>query len=450
MKRIRHLFMALLTLMSITNLSVAATISESLSNEPLTVYIFDEHGFMDVLKQKGFAFSHHHNDLSHYVYSKNNGPVVTLTQTVSEGMVDHYQISRPWSAKQADMDSSEAYQLVVFTNPESSFRDEQLQLEKHSGSWFASTPKASVDTLKTQVVVNGLLSTLNLKNSNTSNPYQVMEMLSAVARQAPLLKALDHPNIIKPAVARAGTNELALVAVPDNNYYDKMLSRSVSLQQLTRDMAQVANAMNYLHELEVAHGDIKLASVQLHQDKPVLSQFERFSLLDRESRAQQIGTKKFLFYNNEFHAPELRYPNGPEKTWQYTYATKAGDVWSFGMMLAAALYAMPVAHDAVKATALGSKKVYQQLGMSQEWAQGRFDNKQDRQVFRQSLAFHFRKTSVVAEAPSSAQSAIITQFIQLIEDCTRADPKARPSAREVSERVLQLVVAVEKVVVQPH
>ena len=94
MKRIRHLFMALLTLMSITNLSVAATISESLSNEPLTVYIFDEHGFMDALKQKGFAFSHLQNDQYHYVYSKNDGPVVTLTQTASEGIVS-FSLSLP-------------------------------------------------------------------------------------------------------------------------------------------------------------------------------------------------------------------------------------------------------------------------------------------------------------------------------------------------------------------
>lgn len=376
---------------------------------PFTAYLLDEDGsFMREL------------------IANKDSVQIELTSSVNN--LKYYTLTRPYSDSRHDMDSDEVYQLVVMGSPGYSTQEQTVSLEDDGyKTWFNDNHGMTVRKKQLPLQMHGLLNMVNSKNAKPVNPHQIMEMLAGISRQFYLLSLLDHPNIVKPVFDPVESGDFPLMTSPGERYREIVEQKNESPGDILRAMMDAASAMAYLHEQHVAHGDIKLESLYMNNDRIILGDFERFSLVSQSSGPKQLGRKKFTFVNNPFHAPELRFPiqDGEKafKTWQYTHATLEGDIWSFGMMLASALYMTPKGHETAKATRL-NRPLYELAGL--EAATNKY-------LEAKPLAAYFRKNipQVSTQKLNTKEAAVLKQLAQLIDHCTSTNPEDRPDAAYV-------------------
>jgi len=102
-------------------------------------------------------------------------------------------------------------------------------------------------------------------------------------------------------------------------------------------IAQVADALSYLHKISIIHGDIKASNILINDEgRASLTDFG-LSIILRPSRIRKTtGTWHFMVPDSieteaiRWHAPELLESDMEDGT-SIQWRTKATDVWSFGM-----------------------------------------------------------------------------------------------------------------------
>lgn len=99
------------------------------------------------------------------------------------------------------------------------------------------------------------------------------------------------------------------------------LNKKFSLEDKWRMFIQVGRAIEYLHERNFTHGDIKGTNVLVTKDKRYHFHLSDFSGLYRE------GDKPYqLFHTKGFSAPEIYQED-------FKYPTPAFDIYSFGILI---------------------------------------------------------------------------------------------------------------------
>jgi MAP/microtubule affinity-regulating kinase len=157
---------------------------------------------------------------------------------------------------------------------------------------------------------------INLKDKHCSR------LSSAVEREIRLLKTFDHPNIIKliEVVHENGIVFVVMEYCEGGTLLDFILSDKLkSLSEVKRLFHQITKAISYLHNLGIAHGDIKPDNIVLTSDgnaKLIDFGYCKESLLGFDD--DKSGTVKY--------AP-------PEFLRSGAYNTRKADIWSLGILL---------------------------------------------------------------------------------------------------------------------
>lgn len=368
--------------------------------------------------------------------------------------VDYYTISRPLQGnKRADIDSTEEYQLVVFKKDNILGKDKSktgYSFSEGKKRWFTQLYGTTIYQHRypqTMILSRGVLNMLQIGNTrptvNQGNPHQFMEIIGGVARQADFIKRLEgNPNIIRLQKQNADV----LLAIPllelyDLNLRDYLFSQpDIALTEVLKHMALLARAMEYMHERNIAHGDIDLKSLLVKLEpkmKVVFANFERSSKVDAVSASHTLGRKKFTFSNNVYHAPEIRFPTGtPKEHWRYTSATVKGDIWSFGFMLAAVLSLYQEADRAVEKLQV-SKRFYHYY--SAQNGEPIYSPKELSDIVTVSPLQHYMKKALPITATPSASEVQLQELAKLINSATEFDPERRPSATQIAKTLEQIL-----------
>ena len=359
--------------------------------------------------------------------------------------VDYYTILRPLQGnKRADTDSTEKYQLVVFKK-DKIFGTDKSKTEYHFSEgqerWFTQSYDITIyqhSYSQPMILSRGVLNMLQIDNARPTDPHQFMEMLGGVARQADFIRLLEnHPNIIGLKEQEAeDLLALPLLELYNLNLWDYLSSRpGIALTEVLKHMAFLARAMEHMHKRNIAHGDINLKSLLVKVEPEmniVFANFERSSKVDDVSASHTLGRKKFTFSNNVYHAPEIRFPTrSPAEEWQYTSATKEGDIWSFGFMLAAVLSLYQEAAGALEKLTVNKRFYLYYVAQNGEPIYN--PNKELSYIAKVSPLKHYMNGSKPITAISSVNAKQLRELIALIDSATEFESELRPNATYMAE-----------------
>jgi serine/threonine protein kinase len=148
----------------------------------------------------------------------------------------------------------------------------------------------------------------------------------AVQREIAVLKKTSHPNVIKLIELIETPKQINLVMEYVNgislHQFVKELSpqRRVGELQCRKLFKQIAEGVEYLHSINVAHRDLKLDNILIEDGKSIKIIDFGFSVLSNPSQKLKIfcGTPSYM-------APEL--------TQKREYDGKAVDMWALGVLL---------------------------------------------------------------------------------------------------------------------
>ena len=428
-------------------------------DERFTVYMLDPGGsFIQTLSDQ----INQHLPLNFMPMSNQNLELhgeITLTFAGSLiDQVDLYTISRAGQDNtRPDMDSSEVYQLVVVKQPDLLTPDDDI---KHRGRysyyrqgsrWYVKpygTLGAQDSGHQTMILGNGVFNMLNIANTHKltvkRKPHKFMEIIGSTGRQSDFLSLLDHPNIIKLQHNPDIGLSLQLLEYYDNNLQDFLKDPdNIPLAQLLMSVSWLADAMADMHRANVAHGEIALENIlfrfapYLHVD---LSNFSRACKVDAVSDTHIPGCKKFTFYNKHSSSPEMRFPKGPTRPWEYTSATLRGDIWSFGFMLAAIMYIYPETHELAEQLQLN--RPLKDFYVTPEGEPDYDPSKLAPIASTVPLTVYIKQSRLKAPDTtltlSPRQESVFGALVRLINRTTHRDAKLRPTAEEVFKELRQI------------
>lgn len=146
----------------------------------------------------------------------------------------------------------------------------------------------------------------------------------ALLRESSLYAGLDHPGLPKLVDAETRGDWLALEYVPGLRLVD--WSSEQPLEQVLRVMADLLDAVAYLHEQGVIHGDITPSNVLVTEgERPILLDLGLAGTSDTRPPEQLRGSLGFL-------APEIL---------QGEAISRASDLYAFGAVAYAAMCGQP-------------------------------------------------------------------------------------------------------------
>lgn len=176
-------------------------------------------------------------------------------------------------------------------------------------------------------------------NPNKEEQDEMKDPLTHIRHEIAILKKLHHPNVVKLYEVLDDPSKDSLYMVfefcPDGTVIDIKLNKSV--EPLPEDVArlyfvQVLMGIEYLHENEVVHRDIKPDNILLSDDRKTckivdFGVSEMFLKPGDDTMQKSAGSPAFM-------SPELCTAGHAE------YHGKSDDIWSFGVTL----YCMVVGH----------------------------------------------------------------------------------------------------------
>ena len=194
-------------------------------------------------------------------------------------------------------------------------------LEQLGEGGMAVVYKAFDTRLETEVAVK-VIRTENIL------PKALPRTLKRFEREAKALAKLTHPNIVK--VSDYGEYEgmpyLVMPYFPGGTLKVKM-GKAIEWQEAIRLLLPIANALEYAHEENLIHRDVKPANILLtDKNQPMLSDFGVAKIFDLEETVDLTGTGMGVG-TPEYMAPE-----------QWTGKTTAqSDIYALGIVLYEAL-----------------------------------------------------------------------------------------------------------------
>jgi serine/threonine-protein kinase len=150
-------------------------------------------------------------------------------------------------------------------------------------------------------------------------------MLKRFEREAKALARLSHPNIIKilDYGEYEGSPYLVMEYFPGGTLKQK-LGKPLLWQEAIQLLLPIAEALDYAHDQNMVHRDVKPANILLTQrGQPMLSDFGIAKLLDLEETRELTGTSAALG-TPEYMAPEQARAKGVDHR---------ADIYSLGIVL---------------------------------------------------------------------------------------------------------------------
>ncbi|KAK6507802.1 hypothetical protein TWF481_006224 [Arthrobotrys musiformis] len=148
------------------------------------------------------------------------------------------------------------------------------------------------------------------------------------SQELQLLKDLRHENIISASdIIDRGLNTFALMPCAKGSLSDFDCTAWDFGQKQTL-ATQLSDGLNYLHDLQTAHGDIKPANILVFCLDPLrLKICDLGSAIKTNTTTLKVGTLSYA-------APEIRLKRAPDPQ-MYTdeYHVKPTDIWSLGLVL---------------------------------------------------------------------------------------------------------------------
>ncbi|KAL4253160.1 protein kinase superfamily protein [Abortiporus biennis] len=169
---------------------------------------------------------------------------------------------------------------------------------------------------------------VELPRSSAPNPERKQAMLSALEREIELLKDLHHENIVQYHSSCIDEDHLNIFLeyVPGGSVTSLLRNYGAFEEQLVRNwVRQILSGLNYLHEKDIIHRDIKGANM----------------LVDNKGgiKISDFGISKKVEDNllpgHRAHRPSLQgsvFWMAPEVVKQTAY-TQAADIWSIGCLV---------------------------------------------------------------------------------------------------------------------
>ncbi|EGG03511.1 uncharacterized protein MELLADRAFT_22468, partial [Melampsora larici-populina 98AG31] len=144
---------------------------------------------------------------------------------------------------------------------------------------------------------------------------------SIIMNEVDLLDEVDHPNIIKFLGFYTTDEEIHLVLelAPKGDLAHRLLKRVLSERRAKLYVLQVAEALEYLHENQIIHRDVKALNVLvMNNDQVKLTDFGSATMVDSSGFTRgDVGTP---------------YSRAPEIILNQDYS-KNVDWWSLGVLL---------------------------------------------------------------------------------------------------------------------
>jgi serine/threonine protein kinase len=156
-------------------------------------------------------------------------------------------------------------------------------------------------------------------------PSVLERSLKRFEREAKSLARLTHPNIVK--VTDYGEFEgkpyLVMPYLPGGTLKDRIKQGQIPWQEAVRLILPIAQALEYAHEHNIIHRDVKPSNILLtEKGQPMLTDFGVAKLFDMESTADLTGTGMGVG-TPEYMAPEQ---------WQGQVSAQT-DVYALGVVL---------------------------------------------------------------------------------------------------------------------
>ncbi|USE38417.1 hypothetical protein [Endozoicomonas sp. SCSIO W0465] len=394
----------------------------------------------------------------------------------------------------SDMDSDEQCRMTLLPSPviESSSADRALTIEPVEKTWFTEAAKVSVRDRGGVEKSLGILLMVNpdnvhlikhylcMEDSPEQQPeqypeqypeqqeegiFQLLEMLPATCRQHHLYSHYGIKGLPKPAagvdVSVASDSDPTLGHWPLLDGLGEKYITPVSglLKNVLQDISSLTGTIASMHEQGVAHGDIRLKNLRIIDGQLGPGNTERFSVVGECSGTRQSGEKRFIFYNNAWHAPELRFPGAYAGTragfasWQYVAASKEGDIWSYGLLLAVMICHITGGEEVLckagilqqsLADYMKSSNLYKsddvdravanEAAAIQKAGYGTRYLSEPKGLLKLNLPTMKKAVSGAVETElSDGDKKKLCQLVALVERCTDIDPKQRPTAKKVLE-----------------
>jgi serine/threonine protein kinase len=391
------------------------------------------------------------------IYSevKDDSSLISLTELPSNNypFIKLYRITRENRPELVDMNTKEEYILRLFKSNTINNNDNEINIETTPiySTWFTDFLAVK---LQSSMVENteklGMLPFLNTKHIKiipkegesieaTTKINQLLEMAGAVSRQINVQRHLDNPNILGTFVV----NDMELLETPDNSLLNTMKQQQphYNINNLLSYMYDITQAVEFLHINNIAHGDIKLTNFFTLLDKTVLTNFERFSVLD--DSISGLGRKNFTFYNNFYHAPEIRFPLGEDQKWSYTNITFEGDIYSLGMVFAGLLYLChPEEFDVNRLTVANNVSIDAYSQAEQKKANlfnNQFSISNRHLEDETAVAMSIDENTSISNQLSQADLEILNELINVINACHQQNPENRPTATAVKDMLNKII-----------
>jgi serine/threonine protein kinase len=355
-----------------------------------------------------------------------------------------YRITRENRPELVDMNTKEEYILRLFKANTITNNDGEINIEPTPiySTWFTDFLAVKLQNLTADNTAKlGMLPFLNTKHikiipkegeyiESYTKINQLLEMAGAVARQMNLQRHLDNPNILGTFVE----NNMELLEIPDNTLLNTINQQPYySINNLLSYMYDITQAIEFLHENNIAHGDIKLTNFFTLLNKTVLTNFERFSVLN--DSISGLGRKKFTFYNNFYHAPEIRFPLGENHTWSYTNITFSGDIYSLGMVFAGLLYLCYPEEFAVNSLTVANNTSIDAYTQVEQKKASLFNSQ-----FSISNQ-HLEDENIFTNYKLSEDDlTIVNKLIDIINACHQQKPEDRPTASAVKDMLNKIML----------
>ena len=153
-----------------------------------------------------------------------------------------------------------------------------------------------------------------------------------IKKQINILKKLNHPNIVKIYEFYITDNYYQLITEYCKKEFSKYIKRSFTEKQLAVIFYQILSGLNYLHEQNVIHKNIKLKNIMiLEKEEDLITKEEYYWIKIVDFHTAEIFKKNQIninkTYNSYFSSPEGLHKNYIEKS----------DIWSVGVILHIAL-----------------------------------------------------------------------------------------------------------------
>ena len=146
--------------------------------------------------------------------------------------------------------------------------------------------------------------------------------MKAVRREIAIIKEINHPQIANFINCFENRRNIHLVLenAGKNNLMDLMLKKPLEKALALKIFKQLVQAIVYIHELGIAHRDIKLENVVVNEDEKVKLVDFGFArkIVNNEKMEDICGTPNYM---------------SPELCKKGSYNGRASDVWALGIIL---------------------------------------------------------------------------------------------------------------------